>query len=599
MSQGGARVLLAYLALVWLSPIAAYAGNCPNPCRNTAASAPPQRSASPPQSASRPSYAAPPPVRSTFQAPPPVQRPPVLAPPHPAYPSAPHYQQAPAPQIKQPTARTAEPPRTAAAPQHATGLTGPHTVTNHVTAAAGTAARSHPVPPTQEHRVALSPGATMVTQPGHTGFTAIKREPAGRSIVVEQRVDAKGGIHVNAYRQTISADGRATTRVYTDGHRTIDTASFHSTGWVNGPQFVRYHNGLHAAYAPNGRPLYAEAFIHRGTTRMVQRTIYAVNESGQIRQLATPQLRYYAITPVRGYDTFVYQPVVYGAPLYALFYAPLALPIFVGPRCLICPDSRAVFIVPQTQYSDPIELVGDMQIASAVTDQGIAPVEYQSAYPDAPPAPVTSAPPVADAPPPPPELVAAAADAVDLNTLKQQTSALQAHAASRAPADPAIPASAATAPPDAALTEAALPADSLAVPEDVRGQIHKQVRLSIAEDAHAHPLGLVDIIQSGYSRIYLFQVAGAIDTVSAITGDGCALDSGDLIAFTSLGDSEQRPTAQMKVVTARPGHCLSQDMVEVSVGDLQDMLNTFNQRLEENMRKLHACASTKDGCVRT
>ena len=151
----------------------------------------------------------------------------------------------------------------------------------------------------------------------------------------------------------------------------------------------------------------------------------------------------------------------------------------------------------------------------------------------------------------------------------------------------------------AVVTGAEQPANALAVPEDVRSQIHKQVRLSLAQHAREHPLTLIDIMQSGYSRIYLFQVAGAIDTASVITGDGCALGSGDLIAFTSLGDSQQRPTAQMKVVATRPGHCLSHDTVEVTVGDLQDMLNTFNQRLEENMRKLHSCVSAKDGCVRT
>jgi hypothetical protein len=137
------------------------------------------------------------------------------------------------------------------------------------------------------------------------------------------------------------------------------------------------------------------------------------------------------------------------------------------------------------------------------------------------------------------------------------------------------------------------------VPEDVRAQIHKQVRLSLAEQAHEHPLTIIDIMHSGYSRIYLFQVAAAIDTASVVSGDGCALGSGDLLAFTSLADAQQRPTAQMKVVTARPGHCLSQDTVEISVGDLQEMLNTFNQRLEENIRKLHACAAAKNGCVRT
>jgi hypothetical protein len=246
----------------------------------------------------------------------------------------------------------------------------------------------------------------------------------------------------------------------------------------------------------------------------------------------------------------------------------------------------------------------------------MAPVEDASdsgappaAAADMPPGPdqPSGAPDAAGVPPPPPpprELLAADTDAADLDTLKQKAGELQAQAAARVRTDSAIAgtpdgqtaavASAAPLP-----TDVAPPADNLAVPEDVRTQIHKQVRLSLAQHAHEHPLNLIDIIQSGYSRIYLFQVAGAIDTVSVITGDGCALDSGDLIAFTSLGDSQQRPTAQMKVVAARPGHCLSHDRVEVSVGDLQDMLNTFNQRLEENMRKLHACAATKDGCLRT
>jgi hypothetical protein len=541
-------------------------------------------------------------------------RTPVQTQPKLAYPSAPQIQQ-PA-QRSAETARTMAPARAVAQPQRPAEAASRHAAISHESSANGAMERGHAAPSPAEHRVALGAGATLVAQPGHAGFTAIKREPAGGSLVVEQRVDAQGQTHVNAYRQTISADGRTTTRVYADGHRSVDAAGFHSTGRIAGPQFVRYQNGLRAAYAQNGRPLYAETFVHRGTTPMVQRTIYAVNESGHIRELATPQRRYYAVTRLYGYDTFVYQPVFYAAPLYALFYAPLAFPLIVGPQCLVCPDARAMFEVPQSQYSDPIELLGDMQIASAVADQGMAPVEDASdsgappaAAADMPPGPdqPSGAPDAAGVPPPPPpprELLAADTDAADLDTLKQKAGELQAQAAARVRTDSAIAgtpdgqtaavASAAPLP-----TDVAPPADNLAVPEDVRTQIHKQVRLSLAQHAHEHPLNLIDIIQSGYSRIYLFQVAGAIDTVSVITGDGCALDSGDLIAFTSLGDSQQRPTAQMKVVAARPGHCLSHDRVEVSVGDLQDMLNTFNQRLEENMRKLHACAATKDGCLRT
>jgi hypothetical protein len=154
--------------------------------------------------------------------------------------------------------------------------------------------------------------------------------------------------------------------------------------------------------------------------------------------------------------------------------------------------------------------------------------------------------------------------------------------------------------PAAAVSTGAPPAGTaLAVPEDVRSQIHQEVRLSLAEHANDHPLTLIDVMQSGYSRIYLFQVAGAIDTTSVITGDGCALGSGDLLAFSSLGEAQQNPKAQMKVVTAAAGHCLGRDVVEVSIGDLQDMLNTFNQRLEENIRKLNTCVASKDGCVRS
>ena len=461
-----------------------------------------------------------------------------------------------------------------------------------------------------EHRVELGSSASMVAKPNHSGFTATKAVSSGGSIVVEQRVNSHGQTQVNAYRQTVSANGRATTRVYTDGRQSVETASFHSTGQVNGPQFVHYRSGLRAAYGPGGQPLYADTYVRGGTARpqpMVQRTIYATTVAGHVQALPVPIRRYYTVNRVAGYDTFVYQSRPYPPLVYALFYAPLAFPIVVGPRCFVCPTSGVVFEVPPNQYSDPVELLGDMQIAGAVTDQGIVPVAEPTAGPEQPP--VISEDAAAPPPPPtPPELRAVTAvggDSTDLRTLKTQADELQSQAAERAKSDTPTPTSE-DAQKSALVRTAAVVnndglanADSLSVPEDVRAQIHKQVRLSLAEQAHEHPLTIIDIMQSGYSRIYLFQVAAAIDTASVVSGEGCALGSGDLLAFTSLADAQQRPTAQMKVVTARPGHCLSQDTVEISVGDLQEMLNTFNQRLEENIRKLHACAAAKNGCVRT
>jgi hypothetical protein len=489
-------------------------------------------------------------------------------------------------------------------------------------------------PPLEGHRVQLSPTASVVANPAHPGFTAVNRLSPHASLVVEQHVDARGQTHVNSYRQTMSADGRTTTRVYTDGRRTVDGATFHSTGLVSGPQYLTYHNGLRAAYLPNGRPLYAETFVSGGAhvaggDRVVQRTIYAASVGGEVREFARPIRRYYTVMPFGGYDTYVYRPLLYGAAVFAVLYAPFAFPIAVGPQCVICPQPGVEFAAPPERYSDPIELLGDMQVADAVGDQGVPPVDESTADPavagptgeDGPmppdqamPADQSSLPQDAPPPPPPPpELTSADAgtDPAELDRLRQQAGELQAQAAAHAPVIPAaagandaqgaasaVPAVAVSAGPPAAAADAtATIGDTLAVPEDVRTQIHKEVRLSVAQHVHDHPLTLIDIMASGYSRIYLFQVAGAIDTTSIVTGDGCALGSGDLLAFSSLDDAQKRPTAQMKVVAARPGHCLSHDTVEVSIGDLQDMLNTFNQRLEANMHKLQACAATKGSCA--
>jgi hypothetical protein len=484
-----------------------------------------------------------------------------------------------------------------------------------------------------QHEIRLSRTATVVAHAGHPGFRAVNRESARSSVVVEQRVDAQGHAHVNAYRQIMSVDGRTTTRVYTDGRRTVDGVTFHSVGRVSGPQFVRYNNGLRAAYMPDGRPLYAESFAmeHRGglSPSIMQRTIYATTVAGQFRELATPIRRYYTVTRFGGNDTFVYRPLVYAAAVFTALYSPFAFQIAVGPQCLVCPGPHVVFAVPPERYSDPIELLGDLQVAGAVSDQGVPPFDEPGS--DQGTAEVVSdgAPMPSDQPPdqlpdqptnqaaiPPNSSPAPAglitadaagsgADSTDLDKLKQQASELQAHAVARTDAKPAPLTSnddqPDTAPIPTAAVSGAAPTtgDTLAVPEDVRSQIHKEVRLSLAEHANEHPLTLIDIMQSGYSRIYLFQVASAIDTSSVITGDGCALGSGDLLALASMSDGQERPTAQMKVVTAGAGHCLSHDVVQVSIGDLQDMLNAFNQRLEENIHKLNACVATKAGCVRS
>jgi hypothetical protein len=142
-------------------------------------------------------------------------------------------------------------------------------------------------------------------------------------------------------------------------------------------------------------------------------------------------------------------------------------------------------------------------------------------------------------------------------------------------------------------------ANPINIPEDVREEMRKQVRLGVAQDANGRALTLNEVVHAGYAPIFLFQVSSSLDTVSAVTGDRCELGSGDILGFTNQGYDESHPTAQMKVVVARPGHCLVEDTVDMSPSDLQEMLNTFNERLESNMRKLGGCVANKDGCVPT
>jgi hypothetical protein len=473
--------------------------------------------------------------------------------------------------------------------------------------------------------IQLSPSTSVVARADHAGFTAVKQQSPRSSIVLQQQAGPNGRVQVNAYRQVVSNDGRTTTRTYTDGRRTIDAADFHSTGRLNGTQFVQYHNGLHAAFLPNGRPVYAERFTRLPgvSLQAVQRTIYATTVAGRIVSLQRPIVRFYTVNTFGGYSTFVYQPVVFPAPFYGAFYAPLGFPIVVGPQCLICPMPTVAFAGPPAQYTDPMDVLGDDQIADAVGDDGVAP--EAAADTPAAPAPDQAATPNAPAPEPPPpappELMQSApaaqsagqgsappADAQDdLSTLKTQADGLRAEVTARAEKDAQQPDAAAsndgslaTLHPVALVTmDPAASADPTPIPEDVRGEVRKQVRLSVAQHATNHALTISDVGHSEYARIYLFQVANSLDTVSAIAGDRCELGSGDLLSFADPGYEQTNATLQMKVVIARSGHCLLQDTVEISQADLQEMLNMFNERLENNMRRLGNCAASKEGCLQS
>ena len=124
------------------------------------------------------------------------------------------------------------------------------------------------------------------------------------------------------------------------------------------------------------------------------------------------------------------------------------------------------------------------------------------------------------------------------------------------------------------------------MPPDVRAQMHKQVKQNIAQEKDGSPLSIADVIASAEAQDYLFQVSSMIDATDMAVGVECVLSTGDLVKFSQV-PGENDATAQMKIVTAKAGSCGAGVVVEVSIGDLQDMLNDFSQRLEANMKKAH------------
>jgi hypothetical protein len=135
------------------------------------------------------------------------------------------------------------------------------------------------------------------------------------------------------------------------------------------------------------------------------------------------------------------------------------------------------------------------------------------------------------------------------------------------------------------------------VPDEVRMQVRAQVRLSIAQLQNQHPALLSDVLKSGYAKIYLFQAAAPLNVQDAATGEECFINTGDLLGFAQLPAGES-PVALMKVVTSGAQSCQPKQLLNVPVTDLQDMMNAFSERVEDNLKRVNACLATPGSCIR-
>jgi hypothetical protein len=405
-------------------------------------------------------------------------------------------------------------------------------------------------------------------------LTVTSANPDGSKTTINQHYAGGKAQIVNAYSTKRDQASGTMTRTYLDGRKVVNGRDFVRLT-VPGRYAVTTHSdGLREAYRANGKPMYREHWETRRyngvETRVVSRTVYSETVINRTVFYSEPVVRvyvpaeYYGV-PVLAYQPFVFQPVFLGP-----FLVGFAQPFIVTPGCVVCPSAVVAFAQPVQQYNDPVDLVGDLQISSAVSDG-----DGQAGGP--PPPPATSDPEVAQLA----QNVAALQAQVDAETAKNAE--LQSEIDS-------LKQQSAT----AQSSQSAPTAQSAAyvVPEDVRRQIHRQVRKNIELHESNRALTWADLVKSGEARDNVFQVSEMISTVDT-NGEECALSGGDLLKLDD-GTAPDDPALRMRVVTSKGTSCRANSVVNISIADAQGMLNDFNARQEAIMKQVHPLLARND-----
>jgi hypothetical protein len=113
--------------------------------------------------------------------------------------------------------------------------------------------------------------------------------------------------------------------------------------------------------------------------------------------------------------------------------------------------------------------------------------------------------------------------------------------------------------------------------EELRQQVDQTAKAYQAEQAMA-------LEQALQKPGYLFVVDTTL-SVTNVDGTVCALSGGDIIKPAAAVDPTV-PVAQMRVVTSKGDECPAGSTVAVSLTDLQEMLNSFGQKVDDGMNEL-------------
>jgi hypothetical protein len=428
---------------------------------------------------------------------------------------------------------------------------------------------NRPGAPERTHPIVVNTATTITPRQDKTGFVVNHTGGNGSRVVVSTQKLHSGQQQIAAYRQTRDPAAGTETKTYLDGHRVTVGPEAITRSSPRQFTITSHRDGLRDVSLPNGKPVFRERFgtyAWRGdrAERVIIREVFTGIAAGAAVALGSHVEQIYGVLPYRGAVIYPYLPFGYPPGFYPPFLTAFGTPLTVSPGCPYCPSPMVAFAEPTASYDDPVDLVSDLVLSSAVEDG------------------------MNDALPPD----AAAAPDPEVAQLAEEVETLRSQIGAAAASDDAVAALMAdqTAQIESMRRTAAEPPPHpktpVRIPEVVRQRMRQQVRQDIVLHQEKKPLSLPDIIASAEAQSYIFQISEMIDATDTALGEECALTTGDLVKFDQV-PAEGEPVAQMRVVTSKAGSCRAGTTVDVSLADLQDMLNAFSQRLENTMKKVH------------
>jgi hypothetical protein len=419
--------------------------------------------------------------------------------------------------------------------------------------------------------IRVSGNTTFSPGVNHQGLT-IRSTRSGHSLVVISHLNPNGKPTLVAYRQDTDTVRQIHTRTYLDGHRVTTGPGFVTVATPNRFITTIHGDGRREVSTAGGKPIFRDnfgvsAWRSGHSERVIVRTVFATVAAGTAVALGIPIEEVYGILPYRGATIYPYIPAAV-APDFDSMLTSFSAPYTIDAESPLCPPPVVAFPEPTTSYDDPVDLVGDLVLAYAVQD-GVADLA-----------------PVNDAMPPSADVTAVSNDVERLHREIEAASTSNAALA----AELADQKSELDAMRQKMISPAPRDDSPLRVTTATRQQVRRQVRENIALHQQHKPLILTDIIASNEAQAYVFQVGTMI---KATTGqEDCTLIAGDLLMFDQV-PNDTDTVASLRVVTSRPESCPAGGTVKIGFADLQDMLNTFSQRMERSIKKVGTNVATQ------